>query len=108
MEKICKNCENWAYNGSPPGVGYCIVNQWAYRKPTQHCDKILLMEKPYGITRDEEGKVPLAEYLGLQSRLPIVVVVADGTTEPLTSTEELDAALLRKGDRMVLGFGLLR
>lgn len=108
MEKICKNCENWAYNGSPLGVGYCIVNQWSYRKPTQHCDKILLMEKPYGISRDEEGHVPLAEYLGLQSRLPIVVVVADGTTEPLTSTEELDAALLRKGDRMVLGFGLLR
>lgn len=36
-EKLCKNCGNWRPNGGVLGMGYCIPNQWGYRKPTQGC-----------------------------------------------------------------------
>ena len=37
MERICRNCCYWQPNGSPLGVGYCMANQWSYRKPGQTC-----------------------------------------------------------------------
>jgi len=36
-ERICNNCGHWVPNGSPLGIGYCTMNKWAYRKPTQSC-----------------------------------------------------------------------
>ena len=39
MEKICKTCHYWQPNGGLLGVGYCTIAKFAYRKPSQSCNK---------------------------------------------------------------------
>lgn len=36
---ICKNCYHWQPNGGVLGYGYCKVQKWVYRKPTQTCKR---------------------------------------------------------------------
>lgn len=38
-EKICDNCHFFQPNGGVLKMGYCIRDQWKYRKPEQTCDK---------------------------------------------------------------------
>lgn len=37
--KICENCTYFQPNGGVLNMGYCTINKWTYRKPSQTCDK---------------------------------------------------------------------
>lgn len=60
MEAICNNCDCWQHNGGPLNVGYCRVNQYAYRKDSQTCRNFIHI-----VSRQIIGKHPRPSFIAV-------------------------------------------
>ena len=70
--KICRTCQHWKPNGGVLGMGYCIPNQWGYRKPSQTCDKWLAFP-PY----DPANNLPAGTELKLRDGRTVTLLDSD-------------------------------